>query len=173
MVLSSVPDGDIYEFPADNELLSMLDMFEKYNTLVFDESDDNEVDKPSYAQNVNDALPNMEGNDIFMGLGDLSKLIETNEDGFNFSSSHKGNHSLDQWFPAVFLLELHDLDFPLKITVESSGSGFVSPGDVCLDCDCCYNSEHFGYPFNDFGVIHHASAPIPNPHVLAGMSYGF
>ena len=39
IVLPSVPDVDIYELPADNELLSMLDMFEKYNTLVFAKGD--------------------------------------------------------------------------------------------------------------------------------------
>ena len=58
---------------------------------------------------------------FFRDLGDQGKLAEMNEDGFNFSSSHKGNHSLDQWFPANFLfMELHDLDHPLKITVKGS-----------------------------------------------------
>ena len=137
------------------------------------------MDKPSHAQNVDNALPNVddaltgEGNDIFKDLGDLGKLAEMNEDGFNFSSSHKGNHSLDQWLPADSFLELRDLDHPLKITVEGSGSGFVPPGGVCMDCDCCNNSEHFDHPFNDFGVRHHASASIPNPPVLADRSYGF
>lgn len=174
MVLPSVPDGDIFELPVDNELMSMLDMFEDSN-----ENDENEVDKPSHAQNVDNALPNVddaltgEGNDIFKDLGDLGKLAEMNEDGFNFSSSHKGNHSLDQWPPADSFLELRDLDHPLKITVEGSGSGFVPPGGVCMDCDCCNNSEHFDHPFNDFGVRHHASASIPNPPVLADRSYGF
>ena len=103
------------------------------------------MDKPSHAQNVDNALPNVddaltgEGNDIFKDLGDLGKLAEMNEDGFNFSSSHKGNHSLDQWPPADSFLELRDLD----------------------------------HPFNDFGVRHHASASIPNPPVLADRSYGF
>lgn len=110
---------------------------------------------------------------FFRDLGDLGKLAEMNEDGFNFSSSHKGNHSLDQWPPADSFLELRDLDHPLKITVEGSGSGFVPPGGVCMDCDCCNNSEHFDHPFNDFGVRHHASASIPNPPVLADRSYGF
>lgn len=142
MVFPSVLDGDINELPDNNELLSMLDMFEEYNILVSNENDENEVDKLIHAQNVDDILPNVEGNDFFFrNLGDLGKLVEMNEDGFNFSSSHKGNHSLDQWFPIDFLfLELHDLDHPLKITIEGSGSSFVLPGDVCLDCDCCYNS---------------------------------
>ena len=51
--------------------------------------------------------------------------------------------------------------------------GFVPLGDFCLDCDCCYNSEHFGHPFIDFGVMHHASASIPIPPMLADISYGF
>lgn len=38
MVLPSVPDGDIFELPVDNELMSMLDMFEDSN-----ENDENEV----------------------------------------------------------------------------------------------------------------------------------
>ena len=38
MVLPSVPDGDIFELPDDDELMSMLDMFEDSN-----ENDENEV----------------------------------------------------------------------------------------------------------------------------------
>ena len=45
----------------------MLDMFEEYNILVSIENDENEVDKPSHAQNVDDTLPNVEGNDFFLG----------------------------------------------------------------------------------------------------------
>lgn len=42
MVLSSVLDGDIYDLPCDNELLSRLDMFDEYNILVSNENDENE-----------------------------------------------------------------------------------------------------------------------------------
>lgn len=82
----------------------------------------------------NNALPHLHGNDLFIGLEDLSTWAELSG-GVNFS--HDQGHNMNNVLPQddMGFLELNDLDTPLNFSVESGGFQNVPTGSSYAACD--------------------------------------
>ncbi|KAF8377109.1 hypothetical protein HHK36_030482 [Tetracentron sinense] len=132
--VSSNPGKEHLSLSEDGEIVSLLEMFRDEDTLLSDDNDKNlNPDSPNLDQSNVDAASCSDGNEIYIGLEDLSTQTELNIiDRFQFSNNLVAEYVLDQTLLGndVAYLELNDLECPLEGPVEANRSVPIPNDDL-------------------------------------------